>query len=61
MVEPPDWSNPATIILGIVATIITIMMVLGRIAIGFMTAGVVGGVAMAGILGFAMFKIFTEK
>lgn len=61
MVETPDWSNPLTIFISIFLGLATVIMVAGRLAIGFVAGGFIGGMAVAGVTILAMFKIFTEK
>lgn len=61
MVESPDWDNPLTILVAIFVGIITVMMVAGRVIITFMAVGGLGGLLVIGLMGFTMFKVFTEK
>jgi len=54
-------TNPLKVLLILIVSGLTILMFAGRIALGFMMGGLLGGVFMTGMLGFVGYKIFTEK
>lgn len=54
--------------LGILGTIVAVFVtgivglgVLARIALGFAMGGLLGGLALTGVIGFGVIKILTEK